>query len=321
MARKWTPEEILTITRSFQPACVIFAAADLDVFSVFNGTPMDAKTIVNKLETDLRATTVLLDALVALEFLSKENDQYSISDEVAEMLADNGNKSITGGIRHQANCMRRWIQLPQVVKTGKPAQRTPSIRGENQDQAAFIQAMDIFSVPIADDLIRKIKPLNFSHLLDVGGASGTWTIAFLKAVPESKATIFDLPEVIPMAQKRIAQAGLSDRVTFVGGDLYKDDLPKGADFVWLSAIAHMNSREQNQQMFTKIYSAMENNSTLVMRDIIMNDSRTEPQTGALFAINMLVATDGGSTYTFNEYRTDLLMQVFQALILSMMSNP
>ena len=68
----------------------------------------------------------------------------------------------------------------------------------------------------------------------------------------------------------------------------------------------MNSREQNQQMFIKIYSAMENNSTLVMRDIIMDDSRTKPQTGALFALNMLVATDGGSTYTFNEYRTDLL---------------
>ena len=168
MARKWTPEEILTITRSFQPACVIFAAADLNVFSVFSGTPLDATTISQKLETDLRATTVLLDALVSLELLSKENDKYSISDEVAEMLSDNGKKSITGGIRHLANCMRRWIQLPQVVKSGKSAQRTPSIRGENQDQAAFIQAMDNFSVPIADDLIRKIKPLNFSHLLDVG---------------------------------------------------------------------------------------------------------------------------------------------------------
>ncbi len=267
---------------------------------------MDVTTISNKLETDLRATTVLLDALVALELLNKQNDKYSISPEVAEMLSENGKKSIIGGIRHQANCMRRWIQLPQVVKTGKPAQRTPSIRGESEDQAAFIQAMDNFSGPIADDLIRKIKPLNFSHLLDVGGASGTWTIAFLKAVPESKATIFDLPEVIPMAQKRIAEAGLTDRVTFVGGDLYKDELPKGADFVWLSAIAHMNSREQNQQLFTKIHSAMEKGGTLVLRDIVMEGSRTKPQAGALFAINMLVATEGGSTYTFDEYQMHLL---------------
>lgn len=306
MARKWTPEEILTITRSFQPACVIFAAADLDVFSVFSGTPLDASTISNKLETDLRATTVLLDALAALELLNKQNDKYSISPETAEMLTGNGQKSIIGGIRHLANCMRRWIQLPQVVKSGKPAQHIPSIRGANEDEAAFIQAMDNFSVPIADNLIRKIQPLNFSRLLDVGGASGTWTIAFLKAVPDSKATIFDLSEVIPMARKRIAKAGLTDRVTFAEGDLYKDKLPKGADFVWLSAIAHMNSREQNQQMFIKIYSAMQNNSTLVMRDIIMDDSRTEPQTGALFAINMLTSTDGGGTYTFDEYSDDLL---------------
>ena len=79
---------------------------------------------------------------------------------------------------------------------------------------------------------------------------------------------------------------------------------------WLSAIVHMNSREQNQQLFEKIYSAMEKSGTLVLRDIIMEDSRTKPEIGALFAINMLVATEGGGTYTFNEYHLDLLKAGF-----------
>jgi predicted O-methyltransferase YrrM len=165
--------------------------------------------------------------------------------------------------------------------------------------------MHNFSGPIAAEVVGKLQPLKFDHLLDIGGASGTWTMAFLNAVPEAKATLFDLPPVIKMAEQRIAEAGLSDRVSLVPGDFYTDDLPGGADLAWLGAICHQNSREQNRALFTKIHKALNDDGVVVIRDVVMDPSHTSPKGGALFAVNMLVNTERGSTYTFDEYSHDL----------------
>jgi len=315
MTRKWTTEEVIAVMRGFQPACMLLTAADLNVFTILETKSMSAKAVADKLEADTRAITIFLDALAAMELLAKRNKEYSVSSEVAELLTEDGNKSILPAIRHQANCLRRWVQLPQVIKTGRPAERLLSMHSEAEDIAAFIGAMDNFSAPLAADVIRKLGTLNFCRLLDVGGASGSWTIEFLRAVPEAKATLFDLPEVIGLAKKRIAKAGLTEQVEFVEGDFYKDELPKGADFIWLSAIAHQNSRRQNQKLFAKLYSVLEKGGMLVLRDVVMDESRTNPEAGALFAINMLVATEGGGTYTFDEFRMDLLNAGFANITL------
>ena len=100
-------------------------------------------------------------------------------------------------------------------------------------------------------------------------------------------------------------AGLADRVTLVAGDYNTDLLPGGADFGWLSAIAHQNSREQNRALYAKIHSALVAGGTLVIRDVVMDAQRTQPPAGALFAVNMLVATEGGGTFTLDEFTQDL----------------
>jgi precorrin-6B methylase 2 len=305
MAKKWTAEEVLDMVRLFQPACVLAAGADLDVFSPLHEKPMTAQALASELCTDLRATNILLDALVAMEFLTKKGNDYSVPDDVAELMTEKSAKSVLPMVRHQANCLRRWAALAGVTQTGKPAERTPSTRGEAADQADFIGAMHNFSGPIAAEVVGKLQPLKFDHMLDIGGASGTWTIAFLSAVPKAKATLFDLPPVVKMAERRIAEAGLSDRVNLVPGDFYADDLPEGADLAWLGAICHQNSREQNRGLFTKIHKALNDDGVVVIRDVVMDPSHTSPKGGALFAVNMLVNTEKGGTYTFDEYSLDL----------------
>jgi len=310
MGRQWSPDDVLGVARSYQRACVLTAAADLDVFSALSSGERTASSLASELGADLRATAVLLDVLAAMELLEKRGAKYSVPSDVAEILTETGSRSVLPMVRHQANCLRRWVQLPQVVQTGKPAQRTPSLHGEAADQAAFIGAMHTVSGPAAEKLVAQLGPPRFRHLLDVGGASGTWTIAFLRAMPDATATIFDLPDVIPLARKRITDAGMAERVTLAAGDFYTDPLPVGADFVWLSAIAHQNSREQNRELYAKIHKALADHSTLMIRDVVMDDSRTHPPGGAMFAINMLVATAGGGTYTFNEFHEDLRVTGF-----------
>jgi precorrin-6B methylase 2 len=305
MAKKWAAQDILEIARSFQPACVLAAGATLDVFTPLHDKSMTAQALANELHADSRAMTILLDALAALGLLTKRDHQYAVPTDVARLLTEGSPETILSMVRHQGNCLRRWAMLSEVVQKGGRAEAGPSIRGADADQADFIGAMHNVSAPVAAEVVTRLQPLQFRHALDVGAGPGTWTIALLRAAPEGRATVFDLPPVIPMAQQRMAEAGLRDRVTFVGGDYHVDELPGGADLVWLGAICHQNSRAQNRALFAKVHNVLADDGAVVIRDIVMNASRTRPIAGALFAVNMLVATDGGGTYTFDEYREDL----------------
>jgi precorrin-6B methylase 2 len=305
MSKRRNGDALLELVRGFQPACVLAAAADLDVFTALADSPATAEVVAVRIGADPHAMAVLLDALAALGLLTKRGENFAVPLAVAELLAEGSPTNILPGIRHQANCLRRWAQLARVVQTGRPAERTPSVRGEQGDCESFIGAMNNFSETVAPLVVGRLMPLRFERLLDIGGASGTWTIAFLLAVPEATAVLFDLPGVVPLARERLTRAGLADRVTLVAGDYSTDPMPGGADLAWLSAIAHQNSREQNRILYAKIHAALVPLGTLVIRDVVMDASRIEPPAGALFAVNMLTATEGGGTFTFDEFCEDL----------------
>ena len=120
----------------------------------------------------------------------------------------------------------------------------------------------------------------------MGGASGTWTLAFLRAVPGATATIFDLPDAIEQAHSRLIGTEFESRVTLAAGDFYVDNLPAGADFAWVSAICHQHSRRHNRELFAKVYQALAPSGRIAIRDIVMEPCHTQPRDGALFAINI-----------------------------------
>jgi predicted O-methyltransferase YrrM len=303
--RPWTADDVLALGRNYQGAAVLGAAADLDLFSAVASKPLKAAEFSRRLRCDLRGLTILLDALVALQLLEKSGDRYALPAGLGTLLVHDAPQSVLAMAQHQATCLRRWAQLAQVVKSGRPAKRLPSVRGEAGDEEAFIGAMHNVSAPHADQVIKAIRPLRFQHLLDIGGASGTWTMAFLRACPSAQATLFDLPPVIPMARRRLAAARLGSRVNLVAGDFMTNVLPSGVDLAWVSAIVHQNSRSQNRALFSKVLRALVPGGRIAIRDILMEQNRTQPVAGALFAVNMLVATQGGGTFTFAELHEDL----------------
>ena len=305
MTKTWTADELLDLGRSYHAAAVLAAAADLEVFDALAGPARTVPELARKLRCDRRGLTILLDALAAVGLLRKKGSRFALPPGTEKFLTAAGSHSILAMAQHQANCLRRWAQLARAVQTGRPAVSEPSVRGAAGDAAAFIGAMHNISAPQADRVIRAVRPLRFKHLLDIGGASGTWTIAFLRACAGSQATLFDLPHVIPMAKRRLAGTGLSRRVKLAAGDFMTDPLPPGADLAWVSAIVHQNSRAQNRALFAKVYQALVPGGHIVIRDILMKAGRTWPVAGALFAVNMLVATDGGGTFIFEELKEDL----------------
>ncbi len=173
-----------------------------------------------------------------------------------------------------------------------------------------IGAMHAIARPLAPRIVALVNPAGARRLLDVGGGSGTYTLAFLEAAPEMRATIFDLPAVIEMARERVSAAGMLGRVTLVSGDYRKDQLPGGHDLAFVSAIIHQNSPAENGEMFRKIFAALEPGGRIVVRDHVLGPDRTEPRSGALFAVNMLVGTEGGNSYTEAEIREALTQAGF-----------
>jgi precorrin-6B methylase 2 len=305
MREQWTAEALMDMVRGFHPACVLIAAAELDVFTGLHGQPMSAADLADRIRADRRATIILLDALAAMRLLVKREGVYEVQPDVAELLTETGGHCALGMVRHLGNCLRRWGQLARVVQTGRPVEGEVSVRGAKADLASFIRAMHEVSHPVAANLVASLGPIVFRRLLDIGGASGTWTLPFLRLHPASTATIFDLPEVIPTAESLLTTAGLRDRVRLVPGNFYTDALPAGADLAWVSAIVHQNSREQNRTLFAKVFAALVPRGRILIRDIVMDDTRTNPPAGAFFAVNMLVSTPGGGTFTFGELRDDL----------------
>jgi hypothetical protein len=298
-------EQILEMMRAYQVPCLLAAAADLDLFEKLVPAPRTASEVAAAAGCDLRAVTILLDALAAVRVIVKKDEQYAIAPELAPFLFEASSQSVMAMLRHQANCLRRWSRLPWIVRSGKPKYPGPSIRGEDADQASFIKAMHVVSRDVANELVQEIHPGGVCCVLDLGGASGSWTSAWLRAEPQSRAIIFDLPHVIPMAREYFATSPFADRVELCSGDFYTDDLPKGADLAWVSAIIHQNSQDQNRMLYRRIAAALEPRGWIYIRDIVMEPSRTAPVAGALFAVNMLSATEGGNSYCLTEIQEDL----------------
>ena len=303
--KKYTADRLIESARGFQEASILIAAAELDVFTSLHSRPAGSEELARRIHGDPRGMRILLDALASLGLLEKRDGMYAVDADLAGLLTETGTDSILGMLRHQGNCMRRWNQLAKVVLTGNPIRDQESVRGAAGDTVSFIRAMHEISGRIAPALVKSLGPLQFTHLLDIGGASGTWTIPFMQIYPGAKATIFDIPEVIPLAGDVLKAPGMAGRIRLVAGDFYTDTLPPGADLAWVSAIVHQNSREQNRALFLKVFTALDAGGKILIRDVVMEESRTAPVMGAFFAVNMLVGTPGGGTFTFNELKEDL----------------
>jgi SAM-dependent methyltransferase len=292
---------VLEDVRGFFKSRVILTAAELDLFTRLEKGQATAEDLANELGCDQRCLIRLLDCLVALKLLSKQDSVYQTSERGSLLSATHAETELPM-VLHLSGLWETWSGLTETVKTGSNPRRKPvSDRGDDSLEA-FIGAMHVVGRSLSKEIAESYDISPFKRLLDIGGATGTYIVAFLQKNPKMTAVLFDLPDVIPMAEKRLEGKGLLERVELVSGDFYKDELPKGCDLALLSAIIHQNSPQENLDLYHKIHRALVPGGKVLIRDHVMDPDRTIPPQGTLFAINMLVNTKGGDTYTFNEIK-------------------
>lgn len=303
-------EAIMADARAFMKSRVILTAASLDFFTRLHEKALSAEDLAAELRLDPVATRRVLDCLAGFGLLQKANDRYSVSDQGRFYSAHHA-ESVLPMIKHLDGLWDKWGRLTEIVQKGARTDREAGIQMDDRDWKAFIGAMHVVGRELSERIAEEYDPSGFKRLLDIGGASGTYTMAFLTRQPQMRAVIFDLEHVIPMARERLTAAGLQNRVELVAGDFYRDELPHGCDLALLSAIIHQNSVEENIGLYRKIYRALEPGGKILIRDYIMDETRTQPPPGTLFDINMLVGTRGGRTYTFSEVEDGLRKAGFE----------
>jgi SAM-dependent methyltransferase len=309
-----TVENIMPDVKGFMKSRVILTAAELDLFTMLDRQPSTARELADTEGIDPRATTRVLDCLVALDFLKKKGDTYSVTEKGAR-LSSRHPETLLPMVCHMNDIWKNWSTLTDTVRAGVNRRLKPGTSFSDEEMKAFIGAMHSGGLRLSQSIADAYDTGRFNRLLDIGGASGTYTMAFLRNNPRLRAVIFDLKDVVPLSRERIRGAGFSERVDFAIGDFYKDELPGGCDLALLSAIIHQNSASENLALYRKVYRALEPGGVLLIRDHIMDESRTEPPEGALFAINMLVNTRGGDTYTFREASDALKKAGFGNIVL------
>ena len=130
-------------------------------------------------------------------------------------------------------------------------------------------------------VVRTVNSQNVPRLLDVGGGSGAYSIAFAQSNADLHAEILDLPAVL--------------------GDLRKDPLGPDYDLVFLSAICHMLSPAENLDLLQRCHQALAPDGRIVIQDFLLQPDKTAPRFAALFSLNMLVGTPGGASCSEPEY--------------------
>jgi cyclopropane fatty-acyl-phospholipid synthase-like methyltransferase len=170
----------------------------------------------------------------------------------------------------------------------------------------FIAAMDRNARERADAVVRATGVDGIKRMLDLGGGSGAYSIAFARAVPGLRSEILDRSDVLPLTQEYIREAGLADRIATRAGDMLCDPLGENYDLILASAICHMFSPEENRSLFRRVRQALGPKGKLVVQDFILEPDKTAPQFAALFSLNMLVGTRAGSSYSEPEYASWLL---------------
>jgi (2Fe-2S) ferredoxin/precorrin-6B methylase 2 len=294
------PDDLNALIRGFQESRVVLTALELDLFTAV-GEGSGAAEVAARVHTDPRATEILLNALASLGLLVKHEGVFRNSPPVARYLTAASPDNARPALLHTVHLWQRWSTLTGCVRAGTAVSHDEnSGRGPDWTEA-FIAAMHRNASERAPLVVRATGVENVRRMLDVGGGSGAYSIAFARANPALRADILDLAAVEPIARRHIQDAGVADRVNVRAGDLRSGRLGEGYDLVFVSAICHMLSPAENLDLLRRCHEALAPGGRVVVQDFILEPDKTAPRFAALFALNMLVGTRGGASYSEPEY--------------------
>lgn len=306
-----TPERILQLAFGFGPTQALTSALELRVFTHIAEGQTAVPALAETVGASPRGLRMLLNALVGLGLLTKEGPgddaRYGLTPESEAFLVE-GRPGYHGDFvrLHGTLMAENWMKLTECVRAGEPVK---AYNNPEEGAAVWGELVDsLFPVGYAAASalgreLRRLYPQKTLRLLDVAAGSGVWSIAIAQNDPQVQAVALDLPGTLPHTRKWAERMGVADRYEFREGDIREGELGQAEfDVVILGHICHSEGAEHTQRLLAKSARALKPGGTLVIAEMVPDDDRRGPVFPLLFALNMLVHTTEGDTFTFAEYR-------------------
>jgi hypothetical protein len=304
----------MELARGFMGSKVLLAATKLHLFDELRDGPLTAEEIRARLSLHPRAVPDFLDALLALGMLARDGDgpqaRYANTPETTRFLV-RGSEAYMGGLLEMYNdrLFRFWSDLEEGLRTGQPQNELKRGGASMFDELyrdparleQFMAAMSGISRMNFMALAERFDFAPYRTLCDVGGAAAELSLAVAARHPGLRCLSFDLPVVEPIARAAIARRGLAERVTAVGGDFFRDPLPR-ADVVTMGMILHDWNLEKKKVLIRAAYDALPEGGAFIAVEHLIDDPRRENQFGLLMSLNMLIEFGDAFDYTFADFR-------------------
>jgi ubiquinone/menaquinone biosynthesis C-methylase UbiE len=304
MKKEITPERIMQFVWGYAPTLIIETSVHHGIFDSLNESPKTIPQVAKKSGASVRGITAILNALVGFQLLSRKGERYALTPESAAFLVSSS-PGFLGGLFKQmsANVIPKWLQIDEVVRTGKPAIAVNSQKPGAKFFIELVEAIFPLSYHAAKILgehlkISKIK--NPASVLDIAAGSGVWGIALAQQSPLIRIAAVDWPDVLKVTQRVAKRCGVANRLKTIPGDLLKANFGSGHQFATLGHILHSEGCERSQKLLKKVFNALDSGGTIAIAEFLVNDKRTAPPVSLLFAVNMLVSTQDGDTFSFEE---------------------
>jgi len=296
-----TPERIYQFAFAYAPPLVLEAAIRHHVFDVLDSGPKSLEAIHEATGASRRGLSAILNFLVGFDFLRKQGERLALAPESAAFLVSTKPGFQGGLIRHTSEqLLPNWLKLTEVVATGRPAAAVNQQGPGSEFFQQFVNDIFPMSYNVAQELARHLALTGPVSVLDLAAGSGVWGIALAQSSPNVRVTAVDWHGVIPVTQKTVARFGLSERFAFREGDLQEADFGSGHNVATLGHILHSEGVERSKALLKKTFAALAPGGTIAIAEFLVNAERTGPLNGLTFAINMLVNTDCGDTFSFEE---------------------
>ena len=307
------PSHIMQVGMGFWPSKTVLSAVELELFTRLGDESMTGEEIGEQLGLHPRGIYDFLDTLVALKFLERDGEgsdgRYRNTAESAAFL-DKRSPAYMGGILEMANARLYpfWGDLTEALQTGKPQNEIkqtgkPMFDELYSDPARleqFMSAMQGVSLGNFHALAEKFDFSKYKTLCDVGGATGVLCTTVAARHPHLQCTSYDLPVVVPIAERAIAAAGLSDRVTAASGDFFAEPLPS-ADVITMGLILHDWNLDRKMHLIRSAYDALPEGGVFIVIENLIDDARRENAFGLMMSLNMLIEFGDAFDYTGRDF--------------------
>jgi ubiquinone/menaquinone biosynthesis C-methylase UbiE len=299
-----TPERLMQLSWGYAPPLIIEAAVKYHLFDLLDSAPKTAAQLAREAGVSVRGVTAIGNALVGLRLLGRAGDRYALTPESATFLVSHKPAYHGSFFRHvSSQLIPKWLALDKAVHTGRPADCVNSEKKGAEFFAEFVESIFPLSYSAAKALgehLRLAKTKKPVSVLDLASGSGVWGIALAEQSPHVRVSAVDWPPVLAVTQKIARRHGIGERLTLIPGDLLKVKFGKDHQVATLGHILHSEGRDRSRKLLKKTFEALAPGGTIAIMEFLVNQDRNDPVVGLLFAVNMLVNTEEGDTFSFEE---------------------